>query len=81
MPLKQNTKKTLFLMYFDRFFLKYGIQDNILVGNFAIKPVDDVAFQTIKATRKGNNKERDNFEMDILDEGVLDKALTFPEKL
>ena len=39
-----------------------------------------MAFQNIKALREGNNDESDNFEMDILDEGDLDKVLEGPEK-
>ena len=46
-----------------------------------MKKVDDVAFQKIKSTREGNNNKSSFFEMDILDEGALDKALTVPEKL
>ena len=34
-----------------------------------------------EALREGNNSKSDNFEMDILDEGALDKALEGPEKL
>ena len=45
-----------------------------------MKPVDAVAFKKIKATREGNNNERDNFEIEIIDEGALDKALAVPEQ-
>ena len=45
-----------------------------------MKPVYDVVFQKIKSMREGNNDKIDNFEMEILDEVTLDKALTVPEK-
>ena len=45
-----------------------------------MKPLDDVAFQKIKSMWKCNNDDSDNFEMDILDEGALDKALKVPRK-
>ena len=40
-----------------------------------IKTVDAIGFNKIKAIREVNNYESDNFEMDIIDEGALDKAL------
>ena len=46
----------------------------------AIKPVDDVEFDERKLLREGNNEKMDNFEIEILDEGALDKALEGPEK-
>ena len=46
-----------------------------------MKPVDAMAFQKRKPIRKGNNNKINNFEMEIIDEGVLDTALTFIEKL
>ena len=44
-----------------------------------MKPVDDMAFNKRKATREGNNDKSDNFEMEILDEGALNKVLIFPD--
>ena len=44
-----------------------------------MKLVDAVTFQKINALREGNNAERDNSEMEILDEGALDKALECTE--
>ena len=38
--------------------------------------IDAVAFQKRKAIRKGNNYQSKNSEMEILDEGALDKVLT-----
>ena len=43
------------------------------------KPIDAVAFQKINATKEGNNYQSKNFEINILDEGVLDKVLTVLE--
>ena len=43
-----------------------------------MKPVDDVEFQKRNAWREVKNYKRDNFEMEILDEGALDKALEGP---
>ena len=45
-----------------------------------MKLVDAVAFQKRKSTKEGNNDESNNFEIEILDEVVLDKALTITEK-
>ena len=50
------------------------------VGHSVMKPVDDVAFQKRKALREGNNEKSKNFEIDILDEGALDKVMEGPEK-
>ena len=46
-----------------------------------IKPVDDVEFNKINALREGNNDESDNFKIQILDEGALDKTLEGPGKI
>ena len=46
-----------------------------------IKPVDDVEFNKINALREGNNDESDNFKIQILDEGALDKTLEGPRKI
>ena len=46
-----------------------------------MKPVDAVVFQKLKSLREFNNDESGKFEIDILDEGALDKALEDPEKL
>ena len=37
--------------------------------------VDAVAFQKRKSMREGNNDKINNFEMEILDDSELDKAL------
>ena len=80
-PLKRYTKKTPFCMSSNKFFLRYryGLQDSYWVGNSLMKTVDSVAFQKRKAMREFNNDESNNFEMEILDEGALNKALKFPE--
>ena len=44
-----------------------------------MKSVDAMEFQTIKALREVNNEESGNFQMQILDESALDKALDGPE--
>ena len=49
--------------------------DNHWVGHSVIKPVDAVDAQKIKATRQVNNSKINYFEMDITDEGALDKSL------
>ena len=51
------------------------------MGHSVINPVDAMAFQKRKSLMEGNNNKRDNFEMKILEEGGLDKALYGPEKL
>ena len=66
-------------IYIYIFFLN-GLQDNNWVGNLEMKPVDTVVFQKRKIMIEGKNDEKDNFEMEILDEDVLDKALTVPKK-
>ena len=80
MPLKRNTKKNPFFMSSKKILLKYGLQDNHWVGHSAMKPVDDVAAEKRKSTRRIINDKSDKFEMEIIDEGVLDKALQVPEK-
>ena len=45
------------------------------------KPVDDVEFQKIKTMRERKNYESNNFEIEILDERALDKALIVTEKI
>ena len=44
MQLKCDTNKTSFFMYYKKFFLKDGPQDNNWVGKLVMKPVDEVAF-------------------------------------
>ena len=64
----------------NKFFYLNGIQDNHLVGQSVMKPVDDVAFHKIKSMREGNNDESENFEKEILYEGALNNFLTFTEE-
>ena len=80
-PLKRDTKKTLFCISSDNFFLKYGLQYNHWVGHSVKITVDTVEFKKRKALWEGKNGESDNFDMEILDEGALDKALEGSEKL
>ena len=68
-------------MSFNMFKNRYGLQDNNWMGHSMMKPADCMEFQKRKALMEGNNDENDNFEMDILDEGTLDKALEGPGKL
>ena len=81
MPLKCNTKKIPFCMSSGKLFLKHGLKDDHWVGHKVMKPVDDVEFKKRKELREGKNDKSDNFEMEILDEGTLDKALESTEKL
>ena len=55
-------------------FLKYELQDNHWVGNFVMKQTDSVACHKIKLMIEGNNDKSKNFEIKIIEEGVLDKA-------
>ena len=68
-------------MYFNRLFLEYFLNDNHCVSHSLIKPVDAVTFKRIKELREVNNDKSDSFEMAILDEGALYKALEGPKKL
>ena len=45
-----------------------------------MKLIDAVVFWKRKAMIEGSNDQSKNFEMDILDEGALYKALTVTEK-
>ena len=62
-------------------FLNDGLKDIHSVGHSVMKTVDAVAFKKRKALQEDNNDESDNFEMKILDEGVLDKALEGHERI
>ena len=44
-----------------------------------MNPVDAMAFKKKMATREGDKESSENFEMQILVEGALDKALMFTE--
>ena len=68
-------------MSYIKLFLKYGLQDNNWVGHSVMKPVDDMEFQKIRSMMEGNDYKRDNFEMEIIDEGAIDKALIVPENI
>ena len=59
----------------NKVFVKYVLQDNHLVRHSLINTVDAMAFKNRKANIKGNHEPSENFETDILAEGVLDKAL------
>ena len=78
MPRKRNTKKAP-SVYLLAIFFKDGLKYNHWVGNLVMKTVDDVTFQKIKETRQVRNDKINNFKMEILDEGALDKVLTVPE--
>ena len=66
-------------MSFDKSFFKYGLQYNHWVSHLVMKIVYYVVFQKVKLIREGNNDKNDNFEMDISDEGTLDKVLEVTE--
>ena len=53
---------------------------NHWVVNPVIKPVDAESFQRIKYENEGGNEKNDDFDMDILEEGYLDKALNAEKK-
>ena len=63
------------------FLLEYGIKDNHWVGHLVMKHIDDVESQKIELIRKGDNDKSENFEMEILSEGELNKALIVSEKI
>ena len=64
----------------NKFFVKYGLEDNHWYGNSVMKPVDAVQFQNIKATIKRINEPIENFEIMIFYENALDKVLVIPLK-
>ena len=70
-----------FVCLLEKIFLKCGLQDNHWVRHSVKKPVDDVEFQKIKTMRERKNYEINNFEIEILDERALDKALIVTEKI
>ena len=80
-PPKRDTKKNPFCMYYNKFFLKYCIHDNHWIGHSVMKQVDDVEFHKRWLFREGNNGKSYNYEMEIMDEGVIDKVLEVPGKL
>ena len=61
-------------------FFKDGPHNNHWVRHSVMKPVDAVAFQKRNSLREDRNDKSDNFEMEIHDEGALDKALEGTEK-
>ena len=61
-------------------FLKYGLQDNNWVEKSLMKSVGAIALQKRKTTREGKNYESEKFEMEVLNEGVIDKDMTVPGK-
>ena len=80
-PLKCDTKKTPFCMFSNQLFLKDGLHNNNWVGNSVIKHVDATELKKRKAPRERTNEKSNNFEMEIIDKGALNKALEGPEKL
>ena len=73
-PIKCDTKKTPFFMPSNKF-LKDVPQDNHWFGELVMKPAYAMAFRKRKAKREGNHDKIGKFEMEILDEGLLYKAL------
>ena len=70
-----------FLYLLTSSFLNDSLLDNHWAGHSVTKPVDAVASQKSKLVRECNDDESANFEMDINDEGVLDKELECPDFL
>ena len=75
MPMKFNTKKTPFCMSSNMIIIKYGIQYNYWVGHSVMKTVDDVAFKKRNSMIEVNDESSEKFEMEVLSEVALDKAL------
>ena len=67
-------------MYSNKLFVKDDLKYNHWVGHYVINPVYAVAFQKRKETIERLDESSENFEMEILDEGALDKVPTIPEK-
>ena len=74
-PLKRDTNKTPFCMFSKKDIFKNVLQDNNRVRNSVMKPVHAVEFRKIKKMREGNNDKSNNFETEIIYDGVLDNAL------
>ena len=64
--------------FFYQVFQRDDLQDNLWFCQSVMKPVETVVSKKRKSMREGNNDEIDNFEMEIIDKGVLYKALEFP---
>ena len=54
---------------------KKGKTDNHWVGQSVMKPVDAESFKRRKYTKEVGGEKHNNFDMEILDEGALEKAL------
>ena len=65
-------------MSYHKFFVKYGLQDIHWVGHSIMNTVDAVAFHKRKAIKEGGDDHSENYEMEIIAEGELDKALMVP---
>ena len=75
MSLKRGAKNTQLCMPSNEFFSEDSLQDNHWVGHLVMKLVDVEVFHKIKALRECNDDKSENFEMKIIYEGVLYKAL------
>ena len=80
MPMKHDTWKNQFCMSSNKFFIKYGLQNNHWFGKSLMKPTDAVVFQKREAIREGNDETSENFEIEVPAEGTLDKVLVVTEK-
>ena len=69
------TKKEPLLYIFRKLILKDEKTNNHCAGHSVMKPVDAEQFQRRKDIKEGGNKKNDDFDMDILREGALEKAL------
>ena len=63
----------------NKLFMKYCLQDNHWVGHLVTKYADTLEFQKRKDMIQGDNECSENFEMEILVERTLDKALMVTE--
>ena len=73
MSIKHDKNESI-LYIFRKYSLKVGKMDNFWVGHSVVKPVYAESFQRRKDIKKGGDGENDDFDMEILVEGALEKA-------
>ena len=61
--------------------LKDSLEDDYWIEHSVMQPVDAVDVQKINPMKEGKYYKCDDFEMNIIDEVALDKALTVTGKL
>ena len=79
MHIKRDKKKT-FCTSSGKCFQKCVKNDNNWAGHSVVKPVDAESFQRIKHIKQGGDNKNYDFDMDILEEGALEKALNVKKK-